>query len=223
MRGGWEFRCEKTAARMPVVADIDRAPLSDPDTQKTTGACEAGTRNSGVSQANVWREPHGGSVASTPAGCTRRGSPITAKRNHGNTRQNVEFARQLRPARVHQPADADRSPVNSRALPKSASSRTRTTWPRQLFVHRSNRWGYVGLTNGAVGGDRFVRERGCLDRGRALTAWEDGGSAVLQAGSSRAGPWPAGLRAASNRPATHRNRHPRMSSPRTINTRTKQP
>ena len=100
----------------------------------------------------------------------------------------MEFARQLRPARVHQPADADRSPVNSRALPKSASSRTRTTWPRRLFVHRSNRWGAVGLTNGVVGGDRFVRERDCLDRGLALTALEDGGSAVLQAGTSRAGP-----------------------------------
>jgi hypothetical protein len=33
-----EFRCAKTAARMPVVADIDRSPHSEPDTQKTTGA-----------------------------------------------------------------------------------------------------------------------------------------------------------------------------------------
>ena len=28
-----------------------------------------------------------------------------------------------------------------------------------------------------------MRERGCLDRGPALTAWEDGGNAVLQVGS----------------------------------------
>ena len=40
----------------------------------------------------------------------------------------------------------------------------------------------------AAGGRRIVREPGRLDRGWALTAWEDGGSAVLQVGAAcRAG------------------------------------
>ena len=36
----------------------------------------------------------------------------------------------------------------------------------------------------AAGGRRIVRELGRLDRGWALTAWEDGGSAVLQVGAA---------------------------------------
>jgi hypothetical protein len=102
--------------------------------------------NSCVSQANVWREPHGGRVASAPAGRTRRGSPVTAKQNHRNIRQNDPFASQLRRARVHQPADADRSPANTRALPKPAISRTQTTLPRQSFVNRPNRSIAAGTT-----------------------------------------------------------------------------
>ena len=102
--------------------------------------------NSCVSQANVWREPHGGRVASAPAGGTQRGSPITAKQNHRNTQQNDPFASRPRPARVHQPADADRSPANTRAFPKPASSRTQTTRPRRLFVNRPNRSIAAGTT-----------------------------------------------------------------------------
>ena len=37
----------------------------------------------------------------------------------------------------------------------------------------------------AAGGRRIVRELGRLDRAWALTAWEDGGSAVLQVGAAR--------------------------------------
>jgi hypothetical protein len=36
----------------------------------------------------------------------------------------------------------------------------------------------------AAGGRRFVREPGRLERGWALAAWEDGGSAVLQVGAA---------------------------------------
>ena len=42
--------------------------------------------NPGVSRANVWRQPNDGSVASAPAGRTRRGSSITAKQYRGKTR-----------------------------------------------------------------------------------------------------------------------------------------
>ncbi len=94
--------------------------------------------NSCVSQANVWREPHGGRVARAPAGGTQRGSSITAKQNHRNTQQNDPFASRSRPARVHQPAHADHSPANTRAFPKPASSSTQTTRPRQSFVNRPN-------------------------------------------------------------------------------------
>jgi len=40
----------------------------------------------GASQANVWREPHGGSVGSTPAGRIQYGSAIAAKQNRRTTR-----------------------------------------------------------------------------------------------------------------------------------------
>jgi hypothetical protein len=43
-------------------------------------------RTTPVSQANVWRQPNGGSVASAPAGRNRRGSSITAKQNRQKTR-----------------------------------------------------------------------------------------------------------------------------------------
>jgi hypothetical protein len=39
----------------------------------------------------------------------------------------------------------------------------------------------------AAGGRRLVRELGRLERGWVLTAWEDGGSAVLQVGVARRG------------------------------------
>jgi hypothetical protein len=163
-----------------------------------------------VASATRWKRSQHNRVSNAPR------APITAKQNHRNTRQNAAFASPSHPARVHQPADAGRSPSNTRALPKPASSRTRTTQPRRSFVDRSNRFDAIGFTNTVLGGNRFVRERGCVDRGPALTAWEDGGSAVLQVRSLRAGP-------RANRPATHRNRHPRMSTPRAINPRTKQP
>ena len=199
-------------------ANVWRQPHGGSAASTTAGRTRPGSPITAKqwSQANVWRQPHGGSAASTPAGRTCPGSPITAKQNHRNTRQNAAFASPSHPARVHQPADAGRSPSNTRALPKPASSRTRTTQPRRSFVDRSNRFDAIGFTNTVLGGNRFVRERGCVDRGPALTAWEDGGSAVLQVRSLRAGP-------CANRPATHSNRHPRMSTPRAINPRTKQP
>jgi hypothetical protein len=41
------------------------------------------------------------------------------------------------------------------------------------------------MTRDAARGRRIVRELGRLDRGWVLTAWEDGGSAVLQVGVAR--------------------------------------
>ena len=72
--------------------------------------------------ANVGRQPLGGSVTGTTAGRTRPGSPITAKQNQRNTRQNAAFGSPSRSARVHQPADAGRSPAStwSTALPPSS-------------------------------------------------------------------------------------------------------
>jgi hypothetical protein len=125
---------------------------------------------SGVSQANVWREPHGGRVASAPAGGTQRGSSITAKQNHRNTQQNDPFASRPRPARVHQPADADRSPANTQALPKPTSYRSQTPRPRQASVNRPNRLAGVGLTNAVLrersicAGVLSFGSRACSDR-----------------------------------------------------------
>ena len=65
-------------------------------------------------------------------------------------------------------------------------------------------------------------ERGGLDRGLALAEWEDGGSAVLQTGSSRAGPSPR-IKGRLHLPGYSQQPDPRMSAPRTINTSTKQP
>ena len=84
----------------------------------------------GGSQANVWRQPRGGSVVSASAGRTRRGSPITAKQKHGNTRQNAAFASPLRPARVRQPADAGRSPTQPGIAPCGERPATETTTTR---------------------------------------------------------------------------------------------
>ena len=47
--------------------------------------CTRATSGGGDRQANVWREPHGGSVASTATGRTRCGSMITAKQNRRTT------------------------------------------------------------------------------------------------------------------------------------------
>ena len=93
----------------------------DPPTQQNAIRAQA-RRTCRASQANVWRQPHGGSVVSTTAGRTRPGSPITAKQNQRNTRQNAAFASPSRSARVHQPADAGRSPAStwSTALPPSS-------------------------------------------------------------------------------------------------------
>ena len=149
-----------------------------------------------------------------------RGSNATRVFDHGEavSRKNAvnrAFASGWRPARVHQPADAGRSPDDTQAWPKPARSRTRTTRPGRLFVDRSHRWDAVGLTN------RVRRKSSCagarlLGLRAARTAWEDGGRAVLQVGSPCAGH-------CSNRLTIHRNRHPRMSTPRAIDIRTKQP
>ena len=104
-RGRCRTRSQRWGSR--ALSDAFASSRVVPSESTTTGSLPPG----GGSQANVWREPHGGSVVSTSAGRTRCGCPITAKQNHGNTRQNAAFASPLRPARVHQPADAGRSPT----------------------------------------------------------------------------------------------------------------
>ena len=73
-----------------------------------------------------------------------RGSNATRVSNHGEAESpknavNRAIVSGWRSARVHQPADAGRSPNSCRAWLKPARSRTQTTRPRRLFVHWSNR------------------------------------------------------------------------------------
>ena len=108
-----EFRCEKTAVRLPVATAIDQTPTE----------LHPGER---LASATWWkcRQP------------TRRLN-VTRAFKHGDAKSsknavNRAFASGWRSARVHQPADAGRSPVDSCAFPKPASSRIRTTRPRRL-------------------------------------------------------------------------------------------
>jgi len=109
-----------------------------------------------------------------------RGSNAMRVFDHGEAEStkyavNRAFASGWRPARVHQPADAGRSPNSCQAWPKPARSRTQTTRPRRLSVHRSNRWDAIRLTNcvrrkSSCAGARLLGSRACSDRmGRRRT------------------------------------------------------
>jgi hypothetical protein len=95
-----------------------------------------------------------------PGSHPTRGLRLCRGKNVDNQGPRGAFASRSRAARLHQPADAGRSPGNSWAFPVPASSRTGTTWPRRLFVGRTDWSRASGLTRACGCSGRQPGERG---------------------------------------------------------------